>query len=332
MPITLSDTEMDSILKEVEQELGVVLKNEGAKLAKAADGDDDGDSDDKSGGSDSAPPASDGGSSSGGDSVPSAPPASASDASASAPPGAADGSAPPSDGSASADPAAQGSAGPMDVQGLTQEYAQLPDDVLEMHYVAAKAALMERLQGQSASGSAPAGSPPASPSPSAPPASPPASPSPSASASAPPMPPPDQSAPPTQKAEMVPAGKKVAAPAANGGKEAPIKKSEEVLALEAKVDEQTKMIEGLAKATEILLTTPQRRAVTSVAFMAKTESDKAGNDTTEVVDVNKLSKSEITAKLSEKSKDPKLAKSDRTLINQFCVGTVNVDKIAHLLK
>ncbi len=41
---------------------------------------------------------------------------------------------------------------------------------------------------------------------------------------------------------------------------------------------------------------------------------------------------EAIAKLNVKAKDPKLAKSDRTLINKFCVGEVDAQQIAHLLK
>ena len=328
MPINLSDTELSSILSEVEQELGIVLKNESTRLAKAKDGD-DGDSDDKGDSSGSAPPAASDSAPPGGDSASAAPPGTPpAGPDASAPPGAADGSAPPGDGSASADPAAEQSA--QDPQALTAEYSQLDDQTLEMHYVACKAALMERLQGQSASASAgsPPGSPPASPSPAASPSAPPGSPPASPSASAPPGPPPDL----TQKGEMK-AGKQMSEhAAANGGKGSQMKKSEEVVALEAIVAEQGQMIEGLAKATELLLTTPQRKAVTSVAYMAKTESDAAPS--TQATDVMKLTKSDINAKLSEKAKDAKLSKSDRTLINQFCVGTpgVGVDKIAHLLK
>jgi hypothetical protein len=329
MPIQLDDAELSSILNEVETELNVVFKNEAAKLKKAKE---DGSDDDSGSSGDSGPPSGgDSGPPSGGDSSP-AP-------DASAPPG---GGSPPPDASASApaDPAASPDAGggPMDVQSLKAAYSQLPDQELEMHYVACKAALMEKLQGQSAGGAAPPGASPA-PDASAPPGAPPggASPPPPAappgppagaspSPSAPPGPP-DQSPPPAFKGEMS-AGKQlnVAGPDANGG---PVKKSENELKLEAQLAEQGQMIEGLAKAVDLVLGAPQRKAVTtlsSVKVLGKNESN--ANDAAPV----SLSFEQAKAKLSEKARDPKLAKSDRILINKFCVREADQAQVAHLLK
>jgi hypothetical protein len=61
-----------------------------------------------------------------------------------------------------------------------------------------------------------------------------------------------------------------------------------------------------------------------LAFLGKSEGDNKPAE-------QKLSKSEIQDKLLAKAADSKLSKSDRTLINQFCVGEVDAKKIAHLL-
>lgn len=316
--IRLTDPELESILAEVERDLAVVLKSEQDKLQKAQE---DGDGDDKG----SAPP-SDGGSD---DASASAPP---SDDSGSAPPEASSpdasaGGPPPADAaSASADPAAaDGSAGPMDMDSLKAEYASLPPEELKMHYLACKQALLEVMQQGAGAGASPDPSAPpgASPSPDAgsPPPGPPAgaaSPSPSAPPGPPaapmsPSPSPDQP-PPAMKGEMK------ASPANGGGKPKMAKSEDEK---DAKIADLEQQVTLLAKAVDLALATPQRKAVTSVGFLAKTEDKPADKQ---------LSRDDIKARLSEVAKRPNLAKSDRDLINKFCVGTADASAIAHLLK
>ena len=284
--IKISDDELEAILAEVENDLTQVLKSESENLAKAV-----GDENDPDAG---APPPAGDAPAPGGEASPeaSAPP----DAAPSAPPeDSASPAAPPAEeGSAPADPAAE--QGPMDVEGLKAEYSQLPPEELKMHYLAAKAAMFEVMQG--AGGAAPG------------------APAPAPGAGAPP--PPDPAAPPAMKSE-VPAAQEVSASPGNGG----MAKSEALAKSEAKFEELAAQVDLLTKALDLSLATPQRRAVTSLSFLKKTESGEE-----EV----QLSKSEIMEKIGEKAKDPSLSKSDRSLINGFCVGSVDVKKIEHLLR
>ncbi|CAB4127217.1 hypothetical protein UFOVP75_87 [uncultured Caudovirales phage] len=272
MAIKISDQEFNSLVAEVERELGLASAT---NLSKA-DGDDEKDPKD---GPPAAPESP----------APSAPP----DASASAAPPASpspDASAPPADPSASpsADPAASpdGSADqPMDPEQLKAEYAALAPEELKMHYLAAKAALMAASPGAAGDGSAAPGGPPAP-----------------ASASAP------SAAPvvPTQKKEEP----TVAAPMVMG-------KSEDT----AKIAELQKNVDIMSKALDLLIGTPQRKAVTSISGLNKSETPKS------------MTRPEVMAKLNEKSRDPKLSKSDRTLINQFCLGNLpDANSLAHLLQ
>lgn len=115
----------------------------------------------------------------------------------------------------------------------------------------------------------------------------------------------------------------MAAISANGGgKSSAVKvtKSEDV----AKMEKMEQTVDALTKAVT-LLAAPVRKAITSVAQLPKpgTETGK---------DVTYLSKSEVTAKLTEKTRDPSLSKADRALVNGFYCGRVDLSKIAHLLQ
>lgn len=223
----------------------------------------------------------------------SAPPAEEASASApEAPP--AEGSAPPAEGAA--DPAQDDSISP---EALQAEYAQLDPESLKAHYLAAKAALFA-VMGAAEQSAAPAAPPEAS-APMAPPA-------------------PEGSAPALKaEADMSAETKK-----ANGGKIETVAKSEkslsksekdELLALREQVALQDKLFE--------LLNTPVRKAVTAVDYVAKSDVS---------AEKRVLSKSEVTEKLKVVTADPKLAKSDRELVNRFYSGTVSIDQIEHLLK
>jgi len=96
----------------------------------------------------------------------------------------------------------------------------------------------------------------------------------------------------------------------------------------AESDDLKAQVAGLSKAVKILLETPNRKAVTSISelpFLKKND----GSDAKAAPAA--LTKKEILAKLNLKAEDSKLSKSDRTLINQFCVGSVDVSQISHLL-
>lgn len=288
----LREDELKQILTEVEAEFGQLLKSESARLAKAADGDGPPPKEESSA---SAPPAE--GSES--------PPA---DASASAPadadvPGAQPGeeqSMPPGQEAPEASaPETEGSQGPVDPEALKQAYNDLDDEALQAHYLAAKAVLLERMSGgvQADQGAGP-GAPPAGPD-----AGPPAG------------------APPGPDMGM---GKgEMAASKGNGGDALSAVKKSEDAAKDAKIEELEKMVEGLTKAVDMVLQAPLRKAVTSVAHIAKGGEEKK--------DLSSLTKGEVDTKLKAKVRDPKLAKSDRDLINGYALGHVKLDKIAHLL-
>jgi hypothetical protein len=72
-----------------------------------------------------------------------------------------------------------------------------------------------------------------------------------------------------------------------------------------------------------LLATPLRKGITGISQVAPAKAEK---------DVTKMSKSEVIETLNEKAFQADLKKSDRELINGYCLGLVSLDKITHLLK
>lgn len=281
--IVLEEDEFQKIVAEVEGAMAQIRPTN--SLQKSQDGDED----DKAG-----PPASPEASSPAPES--SGPPAAAADAS---PAPDASASAPPAP-AASADPSAPADGadeGPMDVESLTSKYSTLEESDLKMHYLAAKAALMQKMQSAApAPGASPA---PAASAPPAPPAAAPAGP------------------PPAMKAE-------IAASPGNGGKMAKSEQSEVALA-KAQVEQLSQQFNVLVRAVE-LLAQPRRKAVTDmseVAFLGKSEEPSTKPQ---------LTREQALAKLKTKASDQSLSKSDRTLINKYSVGSVDVSQIAHLLK
>jgi hypothetical protein len=87
-------------------------------------------------------------------------------------------------------------------------------------------------------------------------------------------------------------------------------------------------VELLAKALELTLGAPIRKAITKTSDLAFVPKSGDGKE----VDVSSLSKDEITAKLNEKACDPKLSKADRGLIMDYYERNVNFDAVAHLVK
>jgi hypothetical protein len=65
--------------------------------------------------------------------------------------------------------------------------------------------------------------------------------------------------------------------------------------------------------------------------MRKALVESSEDPTVRAAAVSGLSKSEVTARLSEVAAKPTLAKSDRALINGFYSGTVPLQSLAHLL-
>lgn len=318
MSFTLNEDEVRAILSEVERDLESVLKTESDRLAKGEESSSasaspaipeessEGSSASASAGFPGGEESSEGSHSAegsspalpGGDLPPGgdAPPMDASAAPAGAAPGA-DPSAPPMSPSPEGAPAPGAEGQPGGEEDLEAKLSALPEEQLKHLYMAAKQALFARM-----SAGQPPGAPPAGPSasPGAPPA-PAMSPSPS-----PGMP------PPAMKGEMK------AHKEANGN----VLKSE----MEAKLADQQAQIEGLAKAVTMLVSQPLRKAITNLSHMPKPGEGQDAKD------VTKLSKAEITAKLSEKTRDPSMSKKDRDAVNGFYDGRFDVSKIAHLLQ
>jgi hypothetical protein len=83
-------------------------------------------------------------------------------------------------------------------------------------------------------------------------------------------------------------------------------------------------VEKITKAFELMLSKPQRKAVTG-KDLAKSAKE------VEKVDVTKLTKAQLATKLTELAhKD--LKKSERNLINGFYKGTVKVEALAALFE
>lgn len=312
----LKDSELKNILAEVEAEIGALLKSEGDALLKAAP---------PPGEETEAPaPADEGSSAPAGDegSDPSAggPPPEASapgpDA-GSAPPGA-EGSAPPgAEGSAppgeppmdpAMDPAAQG---PVDPAMLQAEYSKLPPEELKSHYMAAKAALFA-LMG-AGDGAAPAG-----PEASAPPMAPP-------EASAPPMAPPGVP-PPAMKAEIPSTMTKNPANGALKDQAATVPDAIKGLSkseTDGKISDLEQQVELMAKALDLALGTPVRKAVTSVAFVPRT---------TEAAESAEPTKADIDNKITNALRSGKLNKSEKDRIVSYSLGNIKFEQIKELLK
>lgn len=319
----LKDSELKSILAEVETEIESLLKSEGDALKKAKD---DGAPDE--GGSESGPAEEAPAEASAPDAAPaegSAPPEVSGSPEAGSPPPEA--SASPEMSAPAGDPAADQA---LDPAALQAEYSTLSPEELKAHYMACKAALFAVMGaggGGSPEGSAPVGAPP----PGAPPAGPemsasPAGPPPGAPPAGPEMSPP----PPAFKAEVPSTMTKVPAngalkPQAAAVPDA-IKKSEQdskIESLTAKLDDQNAQIDLMAKALDLALGTPVRKAVTGVAFLPKTES---------APETKELNKSEIKEKITSLVRGGKLKKNDAEKLVSYSLGNLGFDQIKHLLE
>lgn len=322
----IKDSELKAILAEVEQEIGDLLKTEKDKLAKAAPEDDD-----KSASPAASPEAS-----------------SAAPADSAPPPPAAEGSAEAPEASMAAPGEAPadaheeaGEIHPTDDLGQLQaEYEALSPEELKMHFMACKGAV-EKLLGQGGEAGmdgAAAGAPPA------PPAAPPAA---------------SPSAPPALKSEggleavqpkgkldggedhlaaMQPKGQisngeshleavqpkgtlkgEMKASPGSGGEMLATKKHEDELAGLRKHfdDELNRVVDAVAR----YIGKPERKAVTSVSALGKTEEKKSLPQ----------SRDEITERLKEMTgPDSKLSKKERQMVNSYCVGDIKFEQIEHL--
>jgi len=91
-------------------------------------------------------------------------------------------------------------------------------------------------------------------------------------------------------------------------------------------EELKKNVESLVVAMNSFLSNkaPERKAVTDVSFIAKSEETKQ--------EVKPLSKSEVTKILSQKTQSSTLSKADRDLINNYYINNAAIETVSHLLK
>lgn len=76
---------------------------------------------------------------------------------------------------------------------------------------------------------------------------------------------------------------------------------------------------------------PKQKAITKIEYIAKSELEKKPEENQEV-DISKLSKSQISDRLTQKIRSGSLKKSDRDCINEYYLsGNKNIDSIRHLL-
>ena len=137
-----------------------------------------------------------------------------------------------------------------------------------------------------------------------------AAPAPEAPPAAPPMPPAAPPAMPTEKGEK---GKQAAVDSkAQGG----MVKAEDFKALQTQFDLLSKAVE--------LMTKPTRKAVTSIQTIQKSEGDTLPRKT--------VNKEEIKPKLTELTKGSNLTKSEREMINEYCLYGSGEDKVIKLIE
>jgi hypothetical protein len=222
-------------------------------------------------------------------------------------------------GSTLADPAAGGEQ-PVSVEALEAEYEQLPPEELKMHLAAAHAAAMKVLggaMGPDAGAGAPPGAPPPGAGPSAPP---PASP------------------PPGKMAfNEVPAAKaEIRHGDGSGGKELPVKKSEEpktsteVAAVRADVASLKEDVQNLVKAFEVSLGKPIRKAVTDVNFIPKAPEGDAKPVSSTVIGAHFAELTRPGSRAVKADGQP-LSKADRERINAWYDNRISYDGIQDLL-
>lgn len=108
-------------------------------------------------------------------------------------------------------------------------------------------------------------------------------------------------------------------------------KDEEIEKLKENNQKLEKSLQDLTTAmTKFVKRAPKQKAVTQIQYVAKSEDKVEGEKKEE--DVAKLSKSEISQRLTAKIRDGKLEKSDREKINAYYLdGNKDIESIKHLL-
>jgi len=96
-------------------------------------------------------------------------------------------------------------------------------------------------------------------------------------------------------------------------------------AVEAENANLRKSLEKVVSAMEIAFR-PERKAVTSLEYIKKGEDNGVGGE------VKELSKSDLTAILTEKSKSPSLTKNDREAINDYILRGGSKERVLEIVK
>lgn len=96
----------------------------------------------------------------------------------------------------------------------------------------------------------------------------------------------------------------------------------QIESLTADLKKSKEGLDGLLKVVEAVITKPVRKAVTSMASIAKSE---------DTVDVSSLSKAEINTRIKSAVRT-NLSEKDRDLVFAYDAGNVGVDQIKHLLQ
>lgn len=132
----------------------------------------------------------------------------------------------------------------------------------------------------------------------------------------------------------------------NSEEESTIAKSEEEKVSEssellAKHEELVQENENLKKSVEKLLavltdkvkqsSVPQQKAITSIEYIKKSEGEEEVVSEKSGLDITKLSKSEVIAKLRERARSEDLTKSDREKIDAYVLNNIDINEIKNLL-
>lgn len=311
--IKLTKSELDNLVSNAQKTLDKILAKEEGSAPPPKEG---------SAGPSAGPSASP---------SPSGPPAGPSSDPANAAPEGAGDAGPPAGGpppdaapgaGAPGDPAAAGGEQGVDPQALKAEYAKLDPQSLEMHYLAAKEALYEKMQQSGAAAGPGAANPAGAPSP---------SPMPSAGPSAPPAGPGAGGPPPGGPSAGPAGGPPPGGPPGGPGGPPPeaLKSEKDAGAKLAKFEADLEKLKGenglLHKAVE-MLSAPLRKSLTGTSFAAK-----PGTGTSLKKSVSELTKAEVDAIIKAKAMDASLSKKDRELMVDYRLGSGDLKSIAHLL-
>ncbi|HSV26691.1 MAG TPA: hypothetical protein VLH60_02255 [Sedimentisphaerales bacterium] len=112
------------------------------------------------------------------------------------------------------------------------------------------------------------------------------------------------------------------APEAPAPEQAMKSETSELAQLKAEHEQLKKSLEGVVKAMEATISAPQRKAITEIAFLDKSEGGKEET----------LTREQILPILNEKSRSASLSKTERDAINDYLLTGGSKEKIAAIVK